>query len=230
MKEAADALWRSVTGIVQRWLPAVRTALQRPARPQATTQPPVKTEPPVSMLHGGEVALEILQAIGYRTVLKEATIVSYNMQDYEFWGQGTLSHLLLRQLAFGASIRLMTTPPPGRPTRTAFKDKYSLLRQLVNNGIAVYVNEKLHAKAYLFVYDQQSTSTIVGSPNLTGPGFGVRTALADSLVEMAAFSEDKAIYDIATEFVDKNILNDSRTEEFATWFARNSAEIAKAGL
>ncbi len=53
----------------------------------------------IAFLDGGEVAIEVLQAINYRTELKSATIVSYNMQDYTFWDQGNLSHLLLSQLA-----------------------------------------------------------------------------------------------------------------------------------
>jgi hypothetical protein len=207
---------------LKRWL--------APRRLPSGPEPVVHSPASVSILHGGEVALEVLQAIGYRTVLKEATIVSYNMQDYEFWGQGTLSHLLLRQLSFGASIRLMTTPPPDTPNRNAFKDKYALLKQLVNNGVTVYVNEKLHAKAYLFLYDKHSASSIVGSPNLTGPGFGLRGTPADSLVEMAAFSEDRSIFELANTFVDNVIVSDARTEEFSTWFARNSMEIGKAGL
>lgn len=184
----------------------------------------------ISMLDGGDVALEVLQAIGYRTVLKTATIVSYNMQDYDFWGQGFLSHLLLRQLAFGASVRLMTTPPPGRPTGTAFKAKYKLLSELQKNGVGVFLNEKLHAKAYLFVDSNDARTAIVGSANLTGPGFGMHLAPQDSLVEMAMICDDNAVFQEAIDFVDSKILNDTRTEDFATWFAKNGVEIGKAGL
>jgi len=186
--------------------------------------------PIIVLLDGGEVALEVLQAISYRTVLKSATIVSYNMQDYAFWGQGTLSHLLLRQLAFGASIRLMTTPPPGKPAKAGFKDKYILLSNLQKNGVAVYLNDKLHAKAYLFQDTKEATTAIVGSANLTGPGFGLRHAPDESLVEMAALSGSADIFHAANEFVDKKIVNDRRTEDFGLWFARNSVEIGKAGL
>src|SRR2546429_8647265 len=112
-----------------------------------TTDPPATfaltgtpVSPFLSFLDGGGVALEVLQAISYRNVLKTATIVSYNMQDYDFWGQGALSHLLLRQLALGASIQLMTTPPPGKPTGAAFKAKYKLLSELQKNGIRIFLN------------------------------------------------------------------------------------------
>lgn len=185
---------------------------------------------PVTVLDGGEVALEVLQAIGYRTTLKTATIISYNMQDYDFWGHGALSHLLLRQLSLGASIQLMTTPPPGKATGQAFKNKYQLLSQLQKNGVAVFLNEKLHAKAYLFLDSNETKTAIVGSANLTGPGFGMTLAPHDNLVEMALFTGDSTIFQGALEFVDRKIVNDARTEDFATWFSRNSIEIGKAGL
>jgi len=185
---------------------------------------------PISVLDGGEVALEVLQAIGYRTTLRTATIVSYNMQDYDFWGQGVLSHLLLRQLSLGASIQLMTTPPPGKVTSQGFKTKYQLLSALQKNGVAIYLNEKLHAKAYLFLDSNQTTTAIVGSANLTGPGFGMTLAPHDNLVEMALLTGDSTLFQGALEFVDQKILNDKRTEDFATWFSRNSMEIGKAGI
>lgn len=185
---------------------------------------------PISVLDGGEVALEVLQAIGYRTTLRTATIVSYNMQDYDFWGQGVLSHLLLRQLSLGASIQLMTTPPPGKVTSQGFKNKYQLLSELQKKGVAIYLNEKLHAKAYLFLDSNETTTAIVGSANLTGPGFGMTLAPHDNLVEMALLTGDSTLFQGALQFVDRKILNDKRTEDFATWFSRNSMEIGKAGI
>jgi hypothetical protein len=185
---------------------------------------------PISVLDGGEVALEVLQAIGYRTTLKTATIVSYNMQDYDFWGHGALSHLLLRQLSLGASIQLMTTPPPGKVTSQGFKTKYQLLSHLQKKGVAIFLNEKLHAKAYLFLDSNETTTAIVGSANLTGPGFGMTLAPHDNLVEMALLTGDSTLFQGALQFVDQKILNDKRTEEFATWFSRNSIEIGKAGI
>lgn len=212
--------------IMQRLWPSA----EKSPRPQDSARVPAAIDPTISVLDGGEIALEVLQAISYRVALREATIVSYNMHDYDFWGHGKLSHLLLRQLSLGASIRLMTTPPPGKPTQAAFKNKYALLAELVKNGVAVYVNEKLHAKAYLFLDNRDMTTAIVGSANLTGPGFGLLHAPADSLVEMAVFSADRAIFKTANDFVDSKIISDGRTEEFSTWFSRHSVEIGKAGL
>lgn len=185
---------------------------------------------PMSFLDGGEIALEVLQAIGYRTTLKSATIVSFNMQDYDFWGHGHLSHLLLRQLTLGASIQLITTPPPGPPTRPSFRSKYALLSTLDKNGVQIFLNEKLHAKAYLFLDSTDATTTIVGSANLTGPGFGMRLAPRDNLVELAMVTGDSSTLQLALEFVQSKILDDARTEGFAAWFSRNSVEIRKAGL
>jgi hypothetical protein len=196
------------------------------------TSPPIAVPaiPSISFLDGGGVALEVLQAISYRNVLKTATIVSYNMQDYDFWGHGALSHLLLRQLALGASIRLMTTPPPGKPTSAGFKNKYKLLSELQKKGIEVFLNEKLHAKAYLFVDTNDTVTAIVGSANLTGPGFGMHLTPDDNLVEMAMLFDGVAAFKDATDFVENKIVNDKRTEEFATWFSKNSVEIGKAGI
>lgn len=197
------------------------------SRPISSTVP---TTIPLSFLDGGDIALEVLQAIGYRTSLKTATIVSYNMQDYDFWGQGNLSHLLMRQLTLGASVQVITTPPPGAPTKSGFKAKYALLSILEKNGVRVFLNEKLHAKAYLFLDSAETTTTIIGSANLTGPGFGMALTPKDSLVEMAMVTGDPDTLKRALQFVDAKILADSRTEEFSTWFSRNSAEIGKAGL
>jgi hypothetical protein len=185
---------------------------------------------PIQFLDGSEIALEVLQAIGYRKVLKSATIISYNMQDYDFWGHGYLSHLLLRQLTLGASIQLFTTPPPGKPTNATFRSKYNLLATLDKSGVQILLNEKLHAKAYLFLDSTDQTTTIVGSANLTGPGFGMKLTPHDSLVELAMMSSHPPFLQDALTFVQTKIIGDTRTEDFATWFSRNSVEIGKAGL
>ena len=88
--------------------------------------------PVVTPCLGDDVAQEVLQWIGAFRMLNKATIVSYNMQDYDFWGEGRLSHHLLRQLAHGAHVVVMTTPPPGQTgTGDAFKEKLQLLEELV---------------------------------------------------------------------------------------------------
>ena len=218
------AVFRSVLSTWKQRGRAINTSISPPLG-TGSTVPPCLT-----ILDGGEVALEVLQAISYRTTLKTATIVSFNMQDYEFWGHGNLSHLLLRQLALGASVRLFTTPPPGKPTGAAFKAKYLLLSALQKNGVQVFLNEKLHAKAYLFLDSANTTTSIVGSANLTGPGFGMHLTPHESLVEMAVVCEDGVIYGDANKFVDDKIVGDKRTVDFATWFSLNSVEIGKAGL
>jgi phosphatidylserine/phosphatidylglycerophosphate/cardiolipin synthase-like enzyme len=184
----------------------------------------------LTFLHGPDVALEVLQAIGYRTVLRTATIVSFTMQDYDFRGHGLLSALLLRQLSLGASIKLITTPPPGSPTNAAFQAKYKLLNELQKKGVEVFLNQNLHAKAYLFLDSSNVATTIVGSANLTVRAFGSHIAPQDDLVEMSVLSGDPTVLQNANEFVEKRIYNDRRTEEFAVWYTRNQVEITKAGL
>ena len=51
---------------------------------------------------GDDVAKEVLQWIGAFRALKEALVISFNMQDYDFWGHGRLSDLLRRQIGIGA--------------------------------------------------------------------------------------------------------------------------------
>ena len=88
---------------------------------------------------GNDVAKEVLQWIGAFRQLTKATIISFNMQDYDFWGNGYLSSLLLRQLAYGAEIVVMTTPPPGHTGKgAAFKEKLLLLEDLSRNGAEIW--------------------------------------------------------------------------------------------
>ena len=185
---------------------------------------------PVTLVDGKEVATEVLQAINYRTRLRSATIISYNMQDYDFWGQGRLSQLLLKQLSWGAAIRLVTTPPPGGVTSAGFGNKYALLSALSGNGGEVLLNEKLHAKAYLFLDAGGMATTVVGSANLTRGGFGVRATPADNLVECAMVCGEVSVLQAALRFVEAKIVGDSRTEGYATWFSRHRTEIRDAGL
>lgn len=183
-----------------------------------------------SYINGQEVALEVLQWIGYRTHLSRAIVISYNMQDYDFWGAGALSHLLLRQLALGASVTVITTPPPGKATNNAFKEKYQLLHQLDAQGVDVQLNENLHAKAYVFQTTEGEQAAIVGSANLTSRGFGDRNMPGADLVEMAFVTSDQALYDEACAFAAEEIGLHAQTVSYATWFSLKSAEIGKANI
>ncbi len=183
----------------------------------------------VAPILGHEVAMEVLRCISASRLLKEALIISYNMQDYDFWAHGRLSVLLRRQLANGARVILMTTPPPGKKgTKKGFKDKFSLLQELDRNGVIVYLNEKLHAKAYLFVDDRNVKTTIVGSANLTKGGFGLRKAPADSLLELALVTGDPQIHHLTAHVIQMKLIGDPRTLDFATWVATNRDRIALA--
>lgn len=181
-----------------------------------------------SYINGQEVASEVLQWIGYRTQLSRAIVISYNMQDYDFWGGGALSHLLLRQLAMGASVTVITTPPPGRATKKPFKEKYELLHQLDAKGVDVQLNEQLHAKAYVFQTTRGEQATIVGSANLTSRGFGDRSTPNTDLVEMSFVTFDRALYDEACAFATHEIGNHAQTIPYATWLSLKSSEIGKA--
>ena len=174
---------------------------------------------------GHEVAREILQWIGAFRLLREATIVSYNMQDYDFWGNGRLSDNLRRQLGYGASVVVVTTPPPGRPTQTGFRQKLALLEELDRNGAEVYLHERLHAKAYLFRDDRDSRMLIVGSPNLTRAGFG---ASAEDLLELALLTSARGTFDATSTVIASKFLGDPGTLGFSAWRSQHTGAIAQA--
>lgn len=183
-----------------------------------------------SFISGQDVAVEILQWLGYRSQLARAIVISYNMQDYDFWGGGVLSHLLMRQLSLGAKVTVVTTPPPGKPTQNAFKEKYRLLSQLDAKGVEIQLNELLHAKAYMFETSTGETTTIVGSPNLTIRGFGDRTAPSEDLIEMAYVTNVLDLFREASRFASQAIDQHARTSPYAAWFSKNSTEIGKAKI
>ena len=185
--------------------------------------------PVVTPCLGDDVAKEVLQWIGAFGQLTKATIISYNMQDYDFWGNGRLSSHLLRQLALGAEIVVMTTPPPGKTgDGTAFREKLSLLEDLQRNGAEVYVHERLHAKAYLFLDSSDSKMLIVGSANLTSGGFGRRGANSNDLLELALLTGDPEIYTSTMQVIEAKLFGDSDTLEFATWVGLNRSKVARA--
>lgn len=185
--------------------------------------------PAVTPALGDDVAKEVLQWIGAFRLLSKATIISFNMQDYDFWGQGRLSHLLLRQIAYGALITVMTTPPPGNDgKKQAFRDKLQLLEVLVANGAEVYLNPDLHAKAYLFQDSQNSEMVIVGSPNLTSRGFGTKGSTTPDLIELALLTGDELVYSSTGKIIETGIIGNPRTLTFAKWASNNRLKIAAA--
>jgi len=177
---------------------------------------------------GPDIALEVLQCLGYRYALKEAFIITYTLHDYEFTGHGLLSVLLRHQVTLGANITLLTTPPPGKGTRAGFKRKLNLLTALERNGITVFVNDNLHAKAYVFLDERGIETTIIGSANLTSGGLGVPTSPAKSWLEIALVTSDVGVYGATVRIVTDSFLNDARTMDFASWSAINREKIIRA--
>lgn len=175
---------------------------------------------------GDDVAMEVLQWIGAFRLLKKATIISFNMQDYDFWGHGHLSTHLLRQLALGAEVTVMTTPPPGKGD--AFRRKLTLLEELDRYGAIVYLHSQLHAKAYLFQDDQDSDMLIVGSANLTSSGFGTRGTGGADLLELALLVGDHDIWESAARMIEDRLIGHPDTMDFATWVAGNTTRIGSA--
>lgn len=190
---------------------------------------PDSIAPVVTPCLGDDVAKEFLRWIGAFRQLTKATIISYNMQDYEFWGNGHLSGLLLRQLALGAEIVVMTTPPPGASgSKRAFKEKLLLLENLQKNGAEVYLHERLHAKAYLFLDSNDSKMLIIGSANLTSRGFGRPGTTSDDLLELALLTGDSQTYSATLQVIEAKLFGDSNTLDFASWARLNQSKVAQA--
>ena len=178
---------------------------------------------------GEDVAKEVLQWIGAFRLLSSAIIISYNMQDYDFWGNGILTALLTKQLAFGAKITVMTTPPPGKNGKAKrFREKLQLLEELDQKGAEVYLHPDIHAKAYLFRDSQDSEMVIVGSPNLTSRGFGVKNPTEPDLIELAWLTGDGLIYSSTAKLIQTALIGHSGTMDYATWAANNRSAIADA--
>ena len=151
------------------------------------------------------------------------------MQDYEFWGNGHLSQHLLRQLSLGARVIVMTTPPPGKTGGgEKFKEKLSLLEELDRSGAEVFLNTRIHAKAYLFQDDKESELLIVGSPNLTSSGFGTRGSNSQDLLELALLTEDPLVFSTASQLIQDDFIGHPETLKFATWVTINRSIIAHA--
>ena len=185
--------------------------------------------PMVAVGLGDDVAKEVLQWIGAFRRLTKAMIVSFNMQDYDFWGHGRLSTLLLRQLAMGAKVVVMTTPPPGSSGASeSFRTKLVLLEQLDKNGAEVYLHARLHAKAYLFQDSNDDEMLIVGSPNLTVKGFGRPGVNRDDLIELALLTGESSIWSSTSRVIETRLLGDPDTVDFPTWVGLNHTKVAQA--
>ena len=185
----------------------------------------------ISPITGQAVPLEILQCIGVFRQLQEAYIITYTLQNYDFSGHGILSTLLARQITNGAKIKLMTTPPPGKPHKSTFKEKLRILEQLDHSGIELYLHDNLHAKVYLFLDDMQKNTTIVGSANLSHRGFGRPGSSQDNLLELALITNEPNIYHSVLTTIQNSFINDKMTSDFSTWKTNNHSNIAiaKAG-
>ena len=88
-----------------------------------------------------------------------------------FGGTAPFPQNLMRQLANGAQITVLTTPPPGNNgRRTPFKEKLTLLETLGQVRCKRFsFNEHVHAKAYLFQDDKNEKMMVVGSYEPNNP-------------------------------------------------------------
>ena len=143
------------------------------------------------------------------------------MQDHDFRGHGTLSSLISRQLAYGASFTVLTTPPPGQGNSTTFRRKLELLETLVRSGVYVFLNDRVHAKVFMFEEANGNTRSIVGSANLTRGGL-------EDLIELSWLSESRSLFEKTHIFIETEIIGSRDTLEFETWRSINRESVARA--
>jgi phosphatidylserine/phosphatidylglycerophosphate/cardiolipin synthase-like enzyme len=181
----------------------------------------------VEPLSGPDVAMEVIQCIGAFRLLRKAILISYTLQDYEFTGHGLVSDLLRRQLALGAKITVLTTPPPFNPKKNPYKDKLRLLEKLDADGINVLLNERVHAKVYLFSDADDRHTAIVGSANLSHGGFGVKGTDV-GWHEVSLLCTDTDLFQKTSSLVENGMMADRNTMDFSTWRTLNFSNIAIA--
>jgi len=153
-----------------------------------------------------------------RRSLRTVYIVTPFLEDYEFFGKGPLSKLLLRQIMEGVDITMLTMPPEGtNGTKKAFSRKYRLMNMLSTQGVKVLFNSKLHAKVFLFDESEVTKACILGSANLT-------RAAMDERLEIAVFTHNRDFYQRVLSVVVK-FRDDSSTKDFLKWKYENAAII-----
>ena len=103
-----------------------------------------------------------------------------------------------------------------------------MLEDLEKKGAEVYLNEQLHAKAYLFLDSKNAKMLIVGSANLTSSGFGRRGKSSDDLLELALLTGDPKIYSSTLQVIEAKLFGASDTMEFAAWVRLNRSKVAQA--
>lgn len=145
-----------------------------------------------------------------RRPLRKIFIVTPFLEDYEFYGKGSLSRFLLKHISEGVKITMLTMPPEGKNgTKKSFSRKYKLMNFLAVQGVRVLFNSKLHAKVFLFDESEITKACILGSANLT------RAAMEDRL-EIAIFTHNRDIYKKVLSIIDE-FKEDDDTISFIKW-------------
>ncbi len=145
-------------------------------------------------------------------------MVSPFLQDVEMAVSKTLRIFVEQQVRSRAEVEVLTTPPGGKPPE--FRRKYELLKSLELLGTKIFVNHKLHAKAFCFNNEDSLFATILGSANLTKSG------LYDNL-ELALVSGRHGVYHSVMAWV-RIFMRDQETTNFVVWQLKNSLAIKTA--
>jgi len=144
-------------------------------------------------------------------------IVTPFLQDVNIGAAGTLRTMIQRHTRTNAVVELLTTPPALK-AGGEFRRKYALLDGLAQSGARVFLNGRLHAKAFCFNSEDTVMVTILGSANLTSMGLNEH-------LEMALFSARPPVYHSVMANV-RLFLRHDDTADFTLWKARNASTIA----
>jgi hypothetical protein len=132
---------------------------------------------------------------------------------------GRVVKQMIAAVARGCEVTIITRPPSAEDQD--FQVKTRVLSELHRERIAVYLNEKLHSKVYLFKRTAQRVFWAVGSHNLTAYAHG--GSLETSMVGYRSPEFDEAMFSYESARRSRDTLS------YDTWQIIQRKSIAKQG-
>ena len=174
---------------------------------------------PLIIIATNDIRLQLLKSLA--SPQTKIIIVTPFLQDVDMGGSRGVRTFLGQQIKSRAEIELLTTPPDLTKAKSGeFRRKYNLLRDYSLLGTSVFLNPKLHAKAFCFNNEDVRRITVLGSANLTSKG------LYDNL-ELAFLSARDAVYHSVMANV-RVFMRHQDTTPLDVWVTRNALAIKTA--
>lgn len=166
---------------------------------------------PIVVLATPEIQRNLLQNLARPQ--SRVVIVTPFLQDVDMGASGTLRALIERQVLANAEIELFTTAPQ-LSAGGELRRKFTLLQTFSGLGVRIFVNPRLHAKAFCFNREDATFMTLLGSANLTSHGLFRN-------MELAVLSGRDAVYHSVMANV-RIYLRDRETLDFLVWVRQNA--------